>query len=363
MKKILTVILVLVLVFSLCGCSKKGDNNNQLNSEERQENNVSNVSNGEVEKEGLDKKLTLYVSGPEVMLNKLEEAFELDRGDVIDMIIMSCGQVRSKVWTEQEAGEIQADIIWGSDPLIYNKLEDKNLLEKVNLRDLDDIRGEYILEDKNYVLVNERYITIMYNKNEFEDRQLPNNYNELLDEKYKSMIVMADASQSSTALGIASALYQMNGMKYFEELNENELFLSKSNGQVPSKVMEGQFSLGIGPHDSIVRLKAKAKKDGYDMPVEVVWPKEGAIAIQRPIALVKNDKRTEKETKIAKEFVNFMVSKKAQMITEKFGFVSVRKDIENKYLPEGQNVINIDWERASQYEDELAKKYKEIFQK
>lgn len=362
MKKISLVITALVLALSFSGCSEKGGDI-QPNNEENQANIVANVSNDEGSKEYLDKKLTLYVSGPEVMLNKLEEAFESERGDVIDMIIMSCGQVRSKVWTEQEAGNIQADIIWGSDPLIYNKLEEKKMLDKISIKDIDSIRGEYILEDKNYILVNERYITILYNKNDFKEEQLPSNYYDLLNESYKNMVVMADASQSSTALGIASSLYQINGIEYFEKLKENELFLTKSNGQVPSKILEGQFSLGIGPHDSVIRLKTKAKNEGYEMPVEIIWPKEGAIAIQRPLALVKDDTRTDNETKVANEFVNFMVSKKAQMITEKFGFVSVRKDIENKYLPDGQNVIKLDWERASQDEEELSEKYKEIFQK
>ncbi|KGG80919.1 hypothetical protein Y919_03575 [Caloranaerobacter azorensis H53214] len=365
MKKLALVLVISVLVFSVVGCNANNETGSQTDIKNQSEE-VKDLNNDEDKNKTLDEKIIVYVSGPEEMINKLEETFEAERGDVIDMIKMSCGQVRSKVWAEQESGKIQADIIWGSDPLIYNKLEEKNLLEKVNIEDIQnikDIKDEYVLKDKNYILVNERYITIMYNKNDFKEEQLPKSYDDLTKKQYKDMLVIADASQSSTALAITSAIYQMKGMEYLKKLKDNGVFLSKSNGQVPSKIMEGQFSLGIGPHDSVVRLKNKAKKDGYEMPVEIIWPSEGAIAIQRPIALVRDDTRSEEQTKVANEFINFIISKKAQKITEKFGFASVRKDIENKYIPESQNIVKIDWGRALLDEEKLTEYYKELFQR
>lgn len=357
MRKLVLILMVSILILGVIGCGTTNETDVQTDAQ-----NQSQQDNKEKDKE-LKEKIILYVSGPEEMINKLEEKFEAQQGDVIDMIKMSCGQVRSKVWSEQESGKIQADIIWGSDPLIYNKLEEKNLLQKVELKDAQNIKEEYVLKDKNYILVNERYITLMYNKNDFKAGKLPNNYDDLTKEQYENMLVMADANQSSTALGIASSLYQMKGTQYLENLKDNGVFLAKSNGQIPSKIMEGQFSLGISPHDAIIRLKNKAKKEGYEIPVELIWPKEGAIAIQRPLALIKDSSRSEHQTKIANDFMNFMISKEAQMITERFGFVSVRKDIDNRFLPKDKIVIKIDWEKASQDEEKLISKYKEIFER
>ncbi len=362
MKKWIGFLFAVIILVSFVGCAV--DKNEAI---------VANLENAVAESENLNSestdeesngKILVYISGPEAMINKLEEAFEEEHGDVSDMLKMSCGQIRSKVWTEQEAGKIQADIVWGSDPLIYNKLDDKGLLQKITLNDISNIKEEFIVADRNYILVNERYIVLMYNKNKFEDMEIPKGYIDLTNEKYSNMIVMADANQSSTALGIASALYQMNGgnIEYFKDLHENGVFLTKSNGQVSSKIMEGQFNLGIGPHDGVVRLSKKAKKDGYEMPVSMIWPDEGAIAIQRPIAIIKDDSRSEEEETIVAEFVNFIVSKKAQIITDSFGFASVRKDIENKYIPEGKTINKIDWEKASDYEDILKEEYQKTFQ-
>jgi len=349
MKKLsIMAFLVFSLIFSGCAANN-----------EPAEDGSADVNTEESEELG---KILVYLSGPEAMLTKLEESFEADRGDVADFLIMSCGEVRSKVWTEKEAGEIQADVVWGSDPLIYNKLDDEELLY-----DLSSIENaEYISEEfstgHNYLYANERYITIICNSDVFSDNEAPNSFNDLLYEQYSGRMVMADATQSSTALGIASCLYQLKDIAYFEGLHENGLLLAKSNGQVPSLILEGQYDLGIAPHDSVIRLQNQAKKKGYEISINNIWPEEGAIAIRRPIAIINDEERSEQKQQTAEELVNYLLSKEAQTITTQFGFVSVRTDIENSYLPEGVEKINIDWDTASENEDSLKELYEEIFQ-
>ena len=323
---------------------------------ESEENNLSETANEE------SGKILVYLSGPEAMLTKLEEGFEASRGDVADFLIMSCGEVRSKIWTESEAGEIQADVVWGSDPLIYNKLDDEGLLYDLSHIENAAYISEEFDTDHNYLYVNERYITIIYNSDVFSDNEVPDSFDDLLSEQYSGTMVMADATQSSTALGIVSCLYQLKDITYFDGLHENGLLLAKSNGQVPSLILEGQYDLGIAPHDSVIRLQNQAKKEGYETSIENIWPEEGTIAIRRPIAIVNNEERSEQEQQIAEELVNYLLSKEAQTITTQFGFVSVRADIENSYLPEGVEKINIDWDAASENEDTLKELYEEIFQ-
>ena len=306
-------------------------------------------------------KILVYVSGPEAMLTALEAGFEEARGDVADFLIMSCGEVRSKVWTEKEAGEIQADVIWGSDPLIYNLLDDEGLLCALDgVENAAAIAGEYTT-DRNYLLVNERYISIIYNSDVLTGDDVPASLDDLLNAKYADKMVMADATQSSTALGIVSCFYQLKGLEYLEGLKANGMLLTKSNGQVPSLILEGQYDLGVAPHDAVIRLQNKAKKEGYEIALEIAWPGEGAIAIRRPIAVIQNDERSDAKQALAEELVNYLLSKQAQTITTKYGFVSVRGDIENTILPEGVAKVVINWEAASDSQDELKTLYEEIF--
>ncbi len=373
MKRIIFIALSLVLVFALAACAETVNTSDAQTSVETignldiddtaNDREADEAANTDEAKETVaDEKITVYLSGPEAMLNKLEETFEEQNGDVCNFVIMSCGELRSKVWTESEAGSIQADVIWGSDPLVYNLLDSKDLLEPLEISDIDSIGEDYVVSDKNYALVNERYITIVYNTDMLEG-DAPASFADLTDAQYQDLVVMADATQSSTAFAIACALYELEGNSsdYFQALSDNGVLLKKSNGLVPSTIMEGQFTVGIAPHDGVIRLQNKGKKEGYDVPLQIVWPSEGVIAIQRPVAIPVSDARSDEQEAIAKKFVNFLLSKKTQTITTNFGFVSVRTDIENTYLPKGVEVYAVDWEQASASEDKIKSDYEAIF--
>lgn len=349
MKKILALILVLCLVLSLAACGGNVKKPDPSNSPLVTENSESSD------------KILVYLSGPAAMLKKIENEFEAIHGDVVDLTIMSCGELRNKIWAESEAGNIQADVVWGSDPVVYNKLSAKDALEPIKLKEDSAIAKEYQIEDKNYILVNERYIALMYNTNLV--KSAPKSFKDLQSSEYKNKLTMADASQSSTAFAIAASLYELMGDNdsYFKSLKENEIKLNKSNGLVPSSIIEGQFAAGIAPHDAYVRLKNKAKKEGYEIPVAISYPSEGVIAIQRPVAIPRNENRSAEKSKIANAFVNFLVSKKAQSITNKFGFVSVRNDIPNKFLPEGTTAYKVDWNKACTNESKIKNEYDAIF--
>lgn len=369
MKK-LSIAVLLVLTLVLSGCTSNSETSQSATGDA-----AADVSEAQSTATGMeeeadssdaaetgDGKILVYLSGPEAMLTALEEGFEAERGDVADFLIMSCGEVRSKVWTEKEAGEIQADVVWGSDPLIYNKLDDEGLLQDLSSIENAAYISDEFATDHNYLYVNERYITIIYNTDVFSEDEAPKSFDDLLSGQYADRIVMADATQSSTALGIASCLYQLKDIDYFQGLHDNGLMLTKSNGQVPSLILEGQYDVGIAPHDAVIRLQNQAKKEGYEISVDIAWPEEGAIAIRRPIAIINNAERGDEEQKIAEELVNYLLSKEAQTITAKYGFVSVRNDIENTYLPEGVEKINIDWDLASENEDPFKELYEQIFQ-
>ena len=369
MKKIsIMVLLSALLILSGCAASNitqnESDTSTVVTTSDTEGNSIEETLEDTVSvgvEEETDK-ILVYISGPEAMITKLEEGFEADRGDVVDFLILSCGEVRSKVWTEKEAGEIQADVVVGSDPLIYNKLDDEGLLDNLSSIVNTDSISEEFDSNHRYLYFNERYVTIIYNSDAIGESEAPNSFDNLLCNQYTGRLVMADATLSSTALGIASSLYQLKDITYFEGLQANGMLLAKSNGQVPSLIMEGQYDVGIAPHDSVVRLQNQAKKEGYEISIENIWPEEGAIAIRRPVAIIKDDNRCEQEQELAEELVNYLLSKEAQMITINYGFVSVRDDIENTYLPDGVEKINIDWETASENEDTLKELYEQIFQ-
>ncbi len=312
---------------------------------------------------GTEGRITVYVSGPEAMLAKLEEAFESSAGDVLDLVQMGCGPLRQRVWTEHESGGIQADVFWGSDPLIYNALDKDGALEAYTPGKLDMLKPEFS-SGHNYTLINERYGVVIYNGEKLAGRE-PSGYASLLAPVYQERTVHADPAQSSTALALIAGLYELmeEDWQYHRDLVDNGLFLARKNSDVPSKIQEGEFDAGIAPHDAVLRLQKKAKKEDYPIPLAICWPEEGAIAIQRPIAISRNTMRPEENSRIARNFVDFMLSKKAQQITVQFGFVSVRKDLPaTPGIPEGTQIYRVNWDSLSEKQDAVRNGFANLFE-
>ncbi len=329
---------------------------------------VSLFSTGSGEKpvsaySGTKGRITVYVSGPETMLNKLEEVFESTEGDVLDLVQMGCGPLRQRVWTEYESGSIQADVFWGSDPLIYNTLDAAGALEPYTPPEADILKPAFATEH-NYILINERYGVVIYNREKLSGNE-PSGYAALLDTVYRDRTVHADPSQSSTGLALVGGLWELMGRdwNYHRNLIENGLFLARKNSDVPSKILEGEFDAGIAPHDAVLRLRKKAQKEGYPIPLAICWPEEGAIAIQRPLAISKNPMRPEENNRIARRFADFMLSKKAQQITVQSGFVSVRKDLPvPPGIPEEIPVYRVDWDSLSEKQDAIRSGFSDLFE-
>lgn len=309
-----------------------------------------------------ENKLNLYISGPQKMVNMLEKGFEKEHGDVLNVYHTGCGPLRQKIWTEMIAGNIQADLVWGAEPIMYQALKDKGVLMQYKSPQLKNLKDDYTYGDGYYTAVNARYGVIVYNKERISRSEKPDFWCDLMNTKWQNKLVMADASQSAMALAITAGLYQIrnNNWDLHQALQFNNIMLTKQNVEAISRVESGEADLGIVPHDGVLRLIKKTKNNGLESPLAMIWPGEGAISVQRPIAIIKKERSPVNE-KLLKAFVDFALSKKAQNISTKFGFITVRKDLNlPQGVPEEVNAITLDWNYASSHEGDLREGFKRI---
>jgi iron(III) transport system substrate-binding protein len=309
-------------------------------------------------------RITVYLSGPANMLERLEQMFEETHGDVLDFVQMGCGPLRQRVWTEYESGAIVADVFWGSDPLVYIALDEAGALDDFVPSGSEALKDVFKTEH-NYTLVSERYGTIIYNSDALTGAAIPASYRALTASGLQNLITHADPDQSSTALALVAGLYELSGRNWGLQtaLVENGLFLTRKNNEVPMKIQEGEYHAGIAPHDAVFRLRKKARQEGYPLPLATPWPEEGAIALQRPVAISRNPARPEVNQQIAEDFVEFLISRQAQQFMLGQGFVSVLADLPMPQgLPEEPNVYRVDWEALALKQDEIARDFSALFQ-
>jgi iron(III) transport system substrate-binding protein len=290
----------------------------------------------------------------------LEQAFEAEHGDVLDYI---GGPWCRKLKAEQEAGEISADVIYGAEPIFYDELALDGALYAYASPEEANLRVAYQWETSDYTVADLRYIGIVYNKDLVSADAVPTAIDGLNDAAWYQMTTIADATQCSSAFAMAGAqVYPDIDFRFFEAASANGALLSDRAGKLPSMVASGEAALGLGPHDAVVRLQNKARKEGVESPVSIVWPTDGVYVVPRPIAIIADENRSDEATAIAEALVDFVLSEAGQKLSvQKGGFVPARAGVSGPNLvPDDLELIETDWDWVFANRDTIRDRFTQI---
>ncbi len=190
---------------------------------------------------------------------------------------LSTGEVESKV--EEENGNPSADVWFGGTTDPYNVAVTKGILEPYEAKNASHLISDKFRDaDGNWYGIYKGILGFFYNKDELDRKGLdaPQDWPDLLDEKYKDLIWMSNYNTAGTAKLILNTVIQKyghdDGIKYLVNLDKNVQVYTKS-GSGPSKnVGTGECTIGIGfLHDAIYQIV----DNGYDN-IGLVIPSSGA---------------------------------------------------------------------------------------
>jgi iron(III) transport system substrate-binding protein len=286
-----------------------------------------------------DVHITVYCSTPG-LANGLEEAFEAEHGDVLTVV---SGAWCRKLLTEIEAGEVVADVIYGAEPVYYNKLIKFDALMEYD-GEYENLKDEFDTDDTYFTLANGRYGVIIYNGNMVDTP--PETWEDLTSSEYSGLVALPNAATCATAYAIVGGFVNNEnyGWEYITALKENGVLLVDTGGNVPKTVASGEAIVGIAPVDASIRMINAAKKEGVESPLRIVWPEEGVVSIARPIAIIQDESRSEANTELAQQFVDFVMTAQAQTIGVKQGFIPSLIGVNSPAgVPDEINLIPVDW--------------------
>lgn len=302
MKKILGIFVVLLLVMTACGNEEKEDTGA---SEEEASNEVA----GE---------LQFYTSQPDVDAEQLVEAFNEEYPDV-DVKIFRSGteDVISKVNAEEEAGEIQADVLLVADAVTFESLKEKDMLLEYASPEIEAIPEDFVDADHTYTGTKIMATGLVVNTDKVSE--LPTSWQVLTEEGSAEQTVMPSPLYSGAAAYNLGVLTRNDafGWDFYEKLKENDPMITEGNGAVMENVASGQKSYGM----VVDYLAVRAAHDGS--PVELVYPEEGVPVITEPVGIMKN---TEEEA-AAKAFIDFILSEDGQKMQAEIGYTPIREGI------------------------------------
>ena len=226
------------------------------------------------------KELTVYTARSESLNNAVIKNFEKDTGIKVNVVVAGTGEVVKRVASEK--ANPLGDVLWaGSEAMLASKKE--LFMEYVSKED-PNMMEEFRNTTKLFTPAFSDPTVMIVNKKMKGDMKIEG-FGDLLNPALKDKIAFGDPVNSSSAFqSLVVMLYDMgNGDPFSKEAWDYcDKFLKQLNG------------------------KATLVKSGA--PVEVVFPKEGALYAPQSVQIIKNCKHPEN----AKKFVDYMLSDKIQ---------------------------------------------------
>ncbi len=304
-------------------------------------------------------KLIVYGSCEEEYLNAVCNNFKSLYGIDVQAQRLSTGEVAAKI--EEENGHPSADVWFGGTTDPYNVTSSKGLLEQYEPKNASHlISDKFKSTNKDWYGIYKGILGILYDKEELQRLKLdvPQDYKDLIDPKYKGLIWSSNYNTAGTAKLIINTVIQKyghdQGIQYLVDLDKNIAQYTKS-GSGPSKAIgAGECTIGIGMlHDGIYQIVDQEHENvGLQIPSSGASYEVGATAIFKGAA----------HPNAAKLWIEYALSPACVDLAQKNGSYQFLV-IDNAKQPEIATEYGLDPNNVMDYNFEDAKKNTEQYVK
>ena len=304
-------------------------------------------------------KLIVYGSCEEEYLNAVCANFKSLYGIDVQAQRLSTGEVAAKI--EEENGHPSADVWFGGTTDPYNVTSSKGLLEQYEPKNASHlISDKFKSTNKDWYGIYKGILGILYDKEELERLKLdvPQDYKDLIDPKYKGLIWSSNYNTAGTAKLIINTVIQKyghdQGIQYLVDLDKNIAQYTKS-GSGPSKAIgAGECTIGIGMlHDGIYQIVDQEHENvGLQIPSSGASYEVGATAIFKGAP----------HPNAAKLWIEYALSPACVDLAQKNGSYQFLV-LDNAKQPEIATEYGLDPNNVMDYNFEDAKKHTEQYVK
>ena len=304
-------------------------------------------------------KLIVYGSCEEEYLNAVCANFKSLYGIDVQAQRLSTGEVAAKI--EEENGHPSADVWFGGTTDPYNVSSSKGLLEQYEPKNASHlISDKFKSTNKDWYGIYKGILGILYDKEELQRLKLdvPQDYKDLIDPKYKGLIWSSNYNTAGTAKLIINTVIQKyghdQGIQYLVDLDKNIAQYTKS-GSGPSKAIgTGECTIGIGMlHDGIYQIVDQEHENvGLQIPSSGASYEVGATAIFKGAA----------HPNAAKLWIEYALSPACVDLAQKNGSYQFLV-IDNAKQPEIATEYGLDPNNVMDYNFDDAKKHTEQYVK
>ena len=142
----------------------------------------------------LEEQVVVYSTHSEDLIEIVANAFEEETGVKVEYINLK-GELAERVETEK--ANPQADIMYGGASNLFMDLKEKDLFESVETEWAADLDPMFKDEDNFWFGTIQTPVALFYNTEMVKSEDLPKDWFDLGDEKYKDQLVFRNALSSS----------------------------------------------------------------------------------------------------------------------------------------------------------------------
>jgi len=302
-------------------------------------------------------KIMLYTSVPTEIMTAIADAFMAENPTIeVEVFRSGTGTIQTKIAAEVEGGNLQADVIWVAEFSYYETLKKQGLLAQIFPEEADALPDNFKDPENYYYAGRLINMVIAYNTYELTPETAPQSWTDLTDSKWYDNFVIPNPEYSGAAVAAVGALSINYGWEYFEDLRKNETVVVRGNSDVAQKVAAGEFPIGM----TLDYIARGLRENGS--PIDIVYPKDGTIAIPSPVAVMKGTDNME----AAMVFINYILSEKGQKALVELGsLVPIRSDVNPppNTPPAGEildHAMKIDWKAIEELTTEINTKFADI---
>jgi iron(III) transport system substrate-binding protein len=290
--------------------------------------------------------ITLYTCVSDSTIQPVIAAFQRAKpGRKVNLYRAPTGALNARVAGDVRSGGLRADVIWACDPLTMRGYVSQGLVGGWTPE--TDIPATVRTAD--YVGVANLYLVEVNKKGTAK----PSSWTELTGPAFRGGVAIPDPGTAASALGALGYFTENTGygLKYYRDLKAGGAVQVSTPDNVTTGVAEGVYRAGMTTANSAYA----AQKSGS--PIDVVWPKPGAVAVFGPIALAKHASGSA----AAKDLISYVTSKDGQTLIGASGSYPTLPNVAGPTKPASAPVVYPDWSAISTRQDSLLKSYRQIF--
>lgn len=290
--------------------------------------------------------ITLYTCVNDTTIGPVVDAYERAHpGTKVGLYRAPTGDLNARVAGDVRSGGLRADVVWACDPLTMQDYVMQGLVGGWTPRTA--IPSKYRTSD--YVGAALLYMVAVTGKGV----PAPSSWSDLTGSAYRKGVAVPDPAVAASALGTLGYFSAAKGygVGFYARLKANGATQVSTPDDVVSGVAEGRYAAGV----SIASSAYAAKQNGS--PIQVTWPRPGAVAVYGPVALAKDTKKAA----VARSFISFVTGHTGQEVLAKAGSYPTWPGVAGPTKPVDAPVVSPDWSSLSAKKDRLLAQYQKIF--